>query len=462
MGAAVSCFSLGREHGRRERLIGRYLEKATNIIRAREYGLPADPFRAAYGYLFLEDMYHRKFYFSNHDYIPTFFAINVSTGDVDLDGVTDLFVGKHPLNRTNTTNYVVLSSLVPSLRDVEVSPANSIVIGDGREGLHNFREDMDGDHLPDFLIAHGHDSAAGDLLLSRDIINETTLKGGPHRLGDIKSVGVGDLLEMYLGKHGLSSRHDLASYGLAEDDQIFVLDDYDGDGIREIGVVNRGGLVVLFSTASFGGAHQFRVSFHDDETSYAPRIAAIGRYDDDELDDFWIQRCSAATLSLISGASVKRADGASAEEVTLGEAAKVVIRHELPYQHPKEVPSLSGYSVLAGDYDEDGISDVAFGSGHMFQGRGSVFILLGKFLADTVPDGISTLDDRFIKLTSRQPNAWVAPLEFDAGRDYTGDGVADIVVGSDSDVQGGVFAGAVYVVDGRSLLEHWSGRDDRG
>ena len=49
---------------------------------------------------------------------------------------------------------------------------------------------------------------------------------------------------------------------------------------------------------------------------------------------------------------------------------------------------------------------------------------------------ISTLDSRFIRLTSRQPNAWVAPLQFDGSEDYTGDGVSDLIVGSDSNIEG--------------------------
>ena len=115
-----------------------YLRKSIGIIREYQYGIPADCYREEFGYIYIEDIFTKKFYFENNDKIPTFFGINVTTDYVDSDEIPEIFVGKHPLNIHNSNNYIILSTQTSDKKIQKVSEHNAIVIDNGKMKFFHF------------------------------------------------------------------------------------------------------------------------------------------------------------------------------------------------------------------------------------------------------------------------------------------------------------------------------------
>ncbi len=98
----------------------------------------------------------------------------------------------------------------------------------------------------------------------------------------------------------------------------------------------------------------------------------------------------------------------------------------------------------AGDVDADGIVDIAvgaFGSDRGASGGGALYLIVGEVTGEI------SLSDADLILTGESANDQ-AGAEVDGIGDFDGDGVPDLLVGAGGDDDGGVNAGAAYVVSG--------------
>ena len=113
----------------------------------------------------------------------------------------------------------------------------------------------------------------------------------------------------------------------------------------------------------------------------------------------------------------------------------------------------AGFRVVGGgDIDGDGLDDIlfsAYGEDTGAQNAGAVYVVLAKDLGTE-----TTLDLRYVtrKILGEDTNNYAGWALSFAG-DVDGDGLDDVLIGAPYNGEGGLTAGAAYIVLGRSLAE---------
>lgn len=88
-----------------------------------------------------------------------------------------------------------------------------------------------------------------------------------------------------------------------------------------------------------------------------------------------------------------------------------------------------------------------------------MYVLLGS---DIKPGGtIDLTAPELIKILGRPMSQLAPPYQHWDATDFTGDGHDDIVVPADNDLCAGLNAGAIYVIDGKRLIDAKRGRGSR-
>lgn len=113
----------------------------------------------------------------------------------------------------------------------------------------------------------------------------------------------------------------------------------------------------------------------------------------------------------------------------------------------------STMSLQAGDIDRDGRADLTFTGHRHLDEAGVLFAIPG---ARITRGAISVDREDVIKLRGRPVSQLAPPFNHWDDADFNGDGHDDILVAADNDMCAGLNAGALYVVDGKRLIEAWS------
>ena len=176
-------------------------------------------------------------------------------------------------------------------------------------------------------------------------------------------------------------------------------------------------------------------------------VRPAGDVDGDGLMDFLIGARADADGGTLAGA-VYLLFGA-----TLGNSS-VTSLADADYKFVGEnADDAAGTQVAGGgDIDGDGLDDLVFsapGEDTGASNAGAVYVVLAKDLGTE-----TTLDLRYVsrKIIGEHTNHYIGFSLAMAG-DVDGDGLDDVLIGSPYNVDGGISAGAAYIVTGRSLAE---------
>jgi hypothetical protein len=485
-----------------------YLEYQIGIreYQMRGFWIALEPFEANYlpndpsaaielGFVSLEDVAYKKFYFTNPAGSPPYYGTDIDGADIDGDGIADLLVGRHPAFLLDLPAYVLLSSRWGDAREVAVPSGQEIVLESEFTYRTQFGNDIDGDGRPEMvldsrLILSGlADTSRPDNPIEVDGLASAAVS--PVKIvDDVNADGFDDFIAWRDQQAVVLSSQDIvgaADMGMAFDraDPIAVLPvtyppitahvatrvgneidsdfhtvpDYDSDGRPEIIAVMPDGqrdvVTILFSSDNFGAKGAVEIEFnHVEDTRLVLMTPAnIGDFDADGQDDFWLQDPYSHSLYLVTAARLQAIRQEGIERIYIDDLAVTTVSGLIP---PYDDPTgLTGSNRIAADYDGDGIPDLTYAYQFLFEGRGGLFIIPGSEIRGR--DYIESLDDFVVRLTSYEvPIAALAPISFIGHLDFTGDGHPDIALGADRDWQGGWGGGAVYIVDGitiRDLME---------
>jgi hypothetical protein len=111
------------------------------------------------------------------------------------------------------------------------------------------------------------------------------------------------------------------------------------------------------------------------------------------------------------------------------------------------------------DFDDDGLLEVSVGArsadGYGARESGAVYVLPGSLLRSEVSEGrgrVSVADPRILKIGAvRHGSRLGSKRRFSSGGDFDGDGIPDLAFGTPGLHEGGMYAGAVWVVSGANI-----------
>ena len=362
-----------------------------------------------------------------------------SAGDLDGDGLDDLIIGA-PYNDTAGPHagavYVFLASSFGTSSALSVADADHVLYGESmddganRAGRAVAASDLDGDDVPDLIIAATHNDDAATNAGKIYIVSGATLGKKGSNLADADILVTGAESSGYLGW--------AMSTG-----------DYDGDGYRDLAASAYGvdewatnaGAVYIWTGVTLSGASALTPADADvviyglgaySETGRA--LSTVADLDGDGGDE------------LFFGAS-----GASSDIATYDGAAYLFLSRSLDTSGPLDVTDASYTFVggqddlyvgddlgVAGDIDGDGLEDLLIGaSGYGDEDAplgGGVFVVSSDLLK--APATVDLMTDAQHLITESEPYAmmgwsWTGTPLVSAG-DQDGDGLSDIAIGSPS------------------------------
>ena len=389
----------------------------------------------------------------------TYTSVNSSygaalVGGLDLDGYGD------PDLVISETGYAIDDGAVHTfLSDGAATPTTSTSISgaDDTDSRHNYRGalvgDVDGDGRADAVLSFEPGIARDDsiaLFLGQDdgllyapdleLDNPTfghTFGYSIAGVGDVNGDGLADVMANGSGSNeayvfhgatsGLSSVPDTTlSFGSAGGDWVSGAGDVDGDGFDDV-------LVGATGSGAYGGAWLHLGSTTGVDTTTAVTFSAgassrlgypilgLGDVDGDGYDDIAIGDLGADSVYVYLGST---SGPSTTADQTLSES--------------RGVYATFGYSVAAGDYDGDGLADLAVGEGYSSSTPTSHYVYL--YYGTTT--GLTATPS--VELSGSGPYRYGKSL---ASGDLDADGIDDLlVVSSDTvDVHLGTATGVASV-----------------
>lgn len=436
------------------------------------------------GFQPLEELVLRKYVFPNPGGSPTYYGTDISGGDFDGDGLGDVLVGKHIQFRNVKHTYVVLSSLAtPSTTVCRVSPENSILFSSRDMYDVHFGDDVDGDGRQDFVLGNRGQLVLSSLLppIQRgapayDVDGSPQVVPGIKILHDLDGDGCAEVLQERDGKVGVLSikkllpadgkaalrdrvsgapfLHPLTTgenHGIADVDY-YGLPDLDGDRLGEIAFLAKDdSFQILFSKSGFQEEGQLKIEMPALARTIALRISGIGDFDGDGRSDFWIQDANRYTLHLVTAQAVDAHRRPTAVRVKVSDIESCTVTCHFPGRSMPQ--GLTGFAKKAADYDGDGLADLVFADAWLFEGRGACFLISGQMVKKARAIDCREPGVQRRMLLGPGHNSCLGPMEITGHLDYSGDRRPDVLISADWDNEGGLGAGAAYVLDGHKIAE---------
>ena len=387
-----------------------------------------------------------------------------NNGDFDGDGRADILVGARFANKRSGAAYLLTSGqLQGDIDSLEVDTAEGVIEfgssrGEAELGFEvYFGDDWDGDGRAELVLrAHIDGVQSGGVYVVYSSIGHT-------RVVDLDKDEA--VIQIAIGE-------DYADLGRT----IATIGDLDGDGRDELllgaqaasryfaaeaYVPSRFYVVMSRSLAQqsdIGLAQMYLVAEGGQGEHLGACTGRLGDMDGDGVADFAVGARYAekrrGALSIVSGAKLL-SRAAPGQQIAIGDVVALKLVGE-------GVENVLGWSCaeVSADLDGDGIGEVvvgARGADGLVAGAGAVYVVSGKRIRADIDagrgervlggtDALKIGGDRYgARLGSKR--------RFAAGGDFDGDGLADLAIGAPGWHEGGIYAGAVWVVAGANLQQ---------
>jgi hypothetical protein len=375
---------------------------------------------------------------------------SISTaGDVDNDGLDDILVGAYGNDDGGSyagKTYLILGSSLVNNNTINLADADYSFTGENasdESGISvSTAGDVDNDGLDDILIGARWNSDAGDSAGKSYIFLGSSLGINPEiNLANADYSFLGEASYDYAGIH-VSTAGDVDNDGFSD---ILIGASGNDDGDVDAGKV------YLVLGASLGNTSTISLSDADysfigeQSSDGVKKTYSAGDVDNDGLDDILISTngnddggTDAGKSYIILGSSLGNTstiDLANADYSFIGENS---------YDY-------SGYDVSsAGDIDNDGLDDIligAFGNSQGGTASGKSYLILGSSLGSTSTINLSSASYSFIGEYAQDRSG----TDVSSAGDVDNDGLADILIGSHANSEGGSYAGKAYLILGSSI-----------
>ena len=370
-----------------------------------------------------------------------------SAGDVDGDGLDDLFIGAFKNDEGGSDAgkaYLILGASLGGSSEIDLSLADYSFVGENSDDwagvFVSSAGDVDGDGLDDLLVgATGNDDGGSDAGKAYLILGASLGSTSEIDLSLADYSFVGEKSDDYAGR-SVSSAGDVDGDGL---DDLFVgaFNNDDGGG--------HAGKAYLILGASLGSSSEIDLSLADysfvgeDSDDYAGiSVSSAGDVDGDGLDDLFVGAfnnddggSNAGKAYLILGASL-----GSTSEIDLSFADYSFVG--------ENSDDYAGISVSsAGDVDGDGLDDLLVGASENDDNgsnAGKAYLILGASLSSTSDIDLADADYSFV---GEYSDDYAGYSVTNVG-DVNGDGLDDLVLGASQNDDGGLNAGKTYLILG--------------